>query len=126
MNPHEIRKSLKKNLGVNAGLTANRHDQEQPDARSFPDDTRRAPAKPPAQPNGMAESDMNKSSWRKAATLHTGAAAKSIGATVRDSLKLGSAAAGGERGPARRSEGDRIEWLRLKTKGEMTERPDQK
>jgi len=26
---------------------------------------RRAPAKPPAQPVGMAESDMNKSSWPK-------------------------------------------------------------
>jgi len=33
----------------------------------YPDDTRRAPAKPPAQPVGMAESDMNKSSWQKPA-----------------------------------------------------------
>jgi hypothetical protein len=33
---------------------------------------RRAPAKPPAQPVGMAESVMNKSSWQKPASLHTG------------------------------------------------------
>ena len=33
---------------------------------------RRAPAKPPAQPVGMVESDMNKSSWQKPASLHTG------------------------------------------------------
>jgi hypothetical protein len=78
MNPHEIRKSLKKNLGVNAGLTANRHDQEQPNARSFPDDTRRALAKPPAQPNGMAESEMNKSSWQKPACTHSATGGKSF------------------------------------------------
>ncbi len=40
--------------------------------RRLPDETRRAPAKPPAQPVGMAESDMNKSSWQKPASLHTG------------------------------------------------------
>jgi hypothetical protein len=39
---------------------------------TLPDDTSRAPAKPPAQPVGMAESDMNKSSWQKPASQHTG------------------------------------------------------
>jgi hypothetical protein len=43
---------------------------------------RRTPAKPPAQPVGMAESDMNKSSWQKPASLHTAAATKSIGALI--------------------------------------------
>ena len=50
--------------------------------RRLPDETRRAPAKPPAQPVGMAESDMNKSSWQKPASLHQAAAAKSIGASI--------------------------------------------
>src|SRR6266480_431550 len=40
---------------------------KRPDVQRYPDDTRRAPAKPPAQPVGMAESDMNKSSWQKPA-----------------------------------------------------------
>jgi len=31
---------------------------------------------------GMAESDMNKSSWQKPASLHTAAATKSIGALI--------------------------------------------
>jgi len=39
-------------------------------------------AKPPAQPIGMAESDMNKSSWQKPASPHTVAATKSIGALI--------------------------------------------
>jgi hypothetical protein len=43
---------------------------------------RRAPAKPPAQPVGVAESDMNKSSWQKPASLHTAAATKGIGALI--------------------------------------------
>ena len=46
------------------------------------DHLRGAPAKPPAQPVGMAESDMNKSSWQKPASLHTAAATKSIGALI--------------------------------------------
>jgi hypothetical protein len=43
---------------------------------------RRAPAKPPAQPVGVAESDMNKFSWQKPASLHTAAATKGIGALI--------------------------------------------
>jgi len=46
------------------------------------DHLRGAPAKPPAQPVGMAESDMNKSSWQKPASPHTVAATKSIGALI--------------------------------------------
>src|SRR6476620_7545552 len=46
------------------------------------DHLRGAPAKPPAQPIGMAESDMNKSSWQKPASPHTVAATKSIGALI--------------------------------------------
>ena len=44
---------------------------KRPDVQRYPDDTRRAPAKPPAQPVGMAESDMNKSSWQKPACAHS-------------------------------------------------------
>ena len=44
---------------------------KRPDVQRYPDDTRRAPAKPPAQPVGMAESDMNKSSWQKPACTHS-------------------------------------------------------
>jgi hypothetical protein len=33
----------------------------------YPDDTRRAPAKPPAQPVGMAESKRKRTSWQKPA-----------------------------------------------------------
>ncbi len=44
---------------------------KRPDVQRYPDDTRRAPAKPPAQPVGIAESDMNKSSWQKPACTHS-------------------------------------------------------
>jgi hypothetical protein len=97
-------KRLKKNLGVNAGLTLNRHDLRnlQKEGRAdmveskrgkrilrtgaarratLPDDTRRAPATPPAQPVGMAESEMNKSSWQKPA--RTGPARGSCGVRSR-------------------------------------------
>ena len=63
-------KSLKKNLGANAGLTIIRHDTGLERAARRATLSGRhtsAPAKPPAQPVGMAESDMNKSSWQKPA-----------------------------------------------------------
>jgi hypothetical protein len=46
---------------------------------------RRAPATPPAQPVGMAESEMNKSSWQKPA--RTGPARGSCGVRSRAQKK---------------------------------------
>jgi hypothetical protein len=48
--------------------------REQPDVQRYPDDTRRAPAKPPAQPVGMTESKRKRTSWQKPACtpLHIG------------------------------------------------------
>jgi hypothetical protein len=48
-------------------VTGDRRDEAARRTVSFQDDVRRAPATPPAQPVGMAESDRNKSSWQKPA-----------------------------------------------------------
>jgi len=52
---------------------------------------RRAPAKPPAQPVGMAESDMNKSSWQKPACAHS---VHRLGIFKRESASIGPGAVG--------------------------------
>src|SRR5260221_129288 len=64
----KISKKPQKKLGANAGLTIIRHDPglERVARRArYPDDTRRAPAKPPAQPVGIAESKRKRTSWQK-------------------------------------------------------------
>src|SRR5437667_416910 len=64
-------KSLKKNLGVNAGLTASRHDtglQEQPDAGvSFQDDHASGPGHTTSDTRWHARIESIRTSWQKPA-----------------------------------------------------------
>jgi hypothetical protein len=68
---HSERPFCAPNLTFVPPINISRRDEAARRRVSFQNDhLRGAPAKPPAQPIGMAELDMNKSSWQKPASLH--------------------------------------------------------